>query len=213
MRQGPDDRLRRDRVSRTLTSAVAAAALVVAVGCSSSETGSSSTAPAGPQSAVKVQRTDAVAKAAQSPAPPASAQSKTAIGGSDASIGTANDDADTDSYWVEEIDIDGDGETDSPEIAWDDEDRILYLATDGPFTCINGQKGDGQMVMAIFADGNSRSKPAGSGWWLSGLDAGECGVKDAGLYGCRFGADGLATECGSITLDETTDDVIVTTIG
>ena len=95
---------------------------------------------------------------------------------------------------------------------WDDEDKVLFLSKSGPFTCLNGDKSDGTLLMAIFAEGNARSKPSGSGWWVAGLDAGECGVKDEGIYGCRFGADGLATECGSITVDEMTDDVTITKI-
>lgn len=175
-------------------------------------TSASSSAGATPSAGTKVQRTDAVATKAKAVTPPANAKTDTAVGWAESSIGTANEDTDSDSLWVEEIDFDGDGNSESAELLWDDEDKVLFIAEEGPFTCINGDKGDGGLLMAIFADGNARAKPAGSGWWVSNLDAGECGVKNAGIYGCRFGEDGLATECGAITVDEDTDDVTITII-
>lgn len=193
--------------------------VMLATGCSSQPSSTETPAAAVSSSAgatlsagTKVQRTDAVAAKAKAVAPPADAKTDTAVGWAESSIGTANEDTDSDSVWVEEIDFDGDGNSESAELLWDDEDRVLFLSEEGPFTCVNGDQGDGGMLMAIFADGNSGAKPAGSGWWVSNLDAGECGVKNAGIYGCRFGADGLATECGSITVDEDTDDVTITTI-
>jgi hypothetical protein len=153
-----------------------------------------------------------VAAKAQAVTPPASAQTDTAVGWAEASIGTANEDQDTDSYWVEDIDFDGDGTSESAELVWDDEDKVLFIGEEGPFTCINGERGEGGLLMAVFADGNPRAKPSGSGWWVTNLDAGECGVKAAGIYGCRFDANGLATSCGSITVDPATDDVTITTV-
>ena len=194
--------------------------VMVAAGCSqpsSTETPASTATSASSagttlSAGTKVQRTNAAATKATAVTPPAGAKTDTAVGWAESSIGTANEDQDSDSYWVEEIDFDGDGDSESAELLWDDEDKVLFISEEGPFTCINGDKGDGGLLMAIFADGNVRAKPTGSGWWVSNLDAGECGVKNAGIYGCRFGADGAATECGSITVDEDTDDVTITTI-
>jgi hypothetical protein len=195
--------------------------VVVAASCSSQPSSTETTpstgtsAPAGgvtPSAGAKVQRPAAVATMALAVTPPAGAKTDTAVGWAEASIGTANEDQDSDSFWVEEVDFDGDGTSESAELLWDDEDKVLFIGEDGPFTCINGGQGDGGLLMAIFADGNPRAKPSGSGWWVTNLDEGECGVKAAGIYGCRFDASGLATECGSITVDPATDDITITTI-
>ena len=41
------------------------------------------------------------------------------------------------------------------------------------------------------------------------LDESECKAKVAGLYGCKFDADGNATACGMATLDEKNDDLVI----
>jgi hypothetical protein len=41
------------------------------------------------------------------------------------------------------------------------------------------------------------------------LDEGECHAKEAGLYGCKFDANGNATACGVATVDEKNDDVVI----
>lgn len=207
------------QLTRMANAVLLTGSLAIAVSCSS-PTDAPPAATATPASSAgatltagaKVQRSAAVSQKTQTPSPPAGAKTDTVAGDGPTAVGTANQDLDSDSVWVEEIDFDGDGDAESAELLWDDEDKVLFISEDGPFTCLNGDKGDGALLMAIFADGNARSKPAGSGWWVTGLDAGECGVKNEGIYGCRFGADGLATECGAITIDETTDDVTITTI-
>jgi hypothetical protein len=206
-------------LTRTANAVLLTGSLAVLAGCSSSSPSSdapaASASPSGGatlKAGAKVQRSDAVSQKTQAPSPPAGAQTDTVAGEGPAAIGTANQELDSDSAWVEEIDVDGDGDIETAQLLWDDEDKVLFLSKSGPFTCLSGDKGDGTLLMALFAEGNARSKPSGSGWWVAGLDAGECGVKDEGIYGCRFGADGLATECGSITVDETTDDVTITTI-
>jgi hypothetical protein len=209
--------MRTRQLTRIANAVLLTGGLAIAASCSSpadappAATPSSSagaTLPAG----AKVQRSDAVSQKTQAPSPPAGAQTDTVAGEGPTAIGTANQDLDSDSAWVEEIDVDGDGDIESAQLLWDDEDKVLFISKAGPFTCLNGDQGDGTLLMAIFAEGNARSRPSGSGWWVAGLDAGECAVKDEGIYGCRFGADGLATECGSITVDEATDDVTITRI-
>ena len=43
------------------------------------------------------------------------------------------------------------------------------------------------------------------------LDVGECAAQAAGLWGCRFDAQGNETECGMATLDEKTDTLTIMT--
>jgi hypothetical protein len=68
------------------------------------------------------------------------------------------------------------------------------------------------MLIAINGKGNPRGRPAGSGFWAVDLDAGECGVKAAGIYGCRFDAKGNPTACGLVTIDEKNDDIVIATV-
>ena len=44
------------------------------------------------------------------------------------------------------------------------------------------------------------------------LDVGECAAQAAGLWGCRFDAQGNETECGMATLDEKTDTLTIMTV-
>jgi len=53
------------------------------------------------------------------------------------------------------------------------------------------------------------SKPIGSGWWVAELDAGQCNVPAAGIYGCRFDADGTNKNCGAATVQPDEDDVVI----
>jgi len=163
-------------------------------------------------SAVKVNVPPAVAAKANSPTPPAKATKKTSIGKGKAAVSTANGSDDTDSFWVEEIDIDGDGTAEATDVVWDDEDKVLFLYAEGEFPCANGGTGTGDMLIAINGQGNSRGRPAGSGWYLVTLDEGECKVKAAGAYGCKFDAKGNLTACGTAVLDEKNDDVVITTV-
>jgi hypothetical protein len=145
------------------------------------------------------------------PAPPPSApaQQKTMIGHDSASINTAENAQDTDSFWTEQIDLDGDGNVDTVDELWDDESKVFFLSKQGTFTCLNGNTGDGDLLVALYGNGNMAGRPVGSGWWVAQLDAGECGAKAAGLYGCRFNAAGATTECGGVMIDEKKQDVTI----
>jgi hypothetical protein len=47
--------------------------------------------------------------------------------------------------------------------------------------------------MAIYAKGN-KIGTVGSGWYVVGLNAGQCGMAKAGTYGRKFDASGNYTE-------------------
>src|SRR5262245_17398428 len=144
--------------------------------------------------------------------PPATATKATTAGKGKTTIGTANGAGDTDSAWVETIDIDGDGTAEVTDVVWDDEDKMLFLHAGDAFRCKNGGAGEGDLLIGINGEGNPRHRPAGSGFYVVSLDEGECGVKAAGLYGCRFDAKGIATACGVVTIDDKNDDVTIVTV-
>jgi hypothetical protein len=146
----------------------------------------------------------------KSPVPPADAKKKTTAGGGRTTVDTANSKDDVDSFWIQSIDIDGDGTVEQAELLYDDEDKVLYIYASDAFPCKGGGAGAGEMLIAVNGKDNPRQKPAGSGWYVTALDAGECGAKVDGLYGCHFDANGTATDCGSATLDAKNDELLVT---
>jgi hypothetical protein len=111
------------------------------------------------------------------------------------------------SFWTEELDVDGSGNPVQVDEAWDNHHKVLYLSKDRTFQCGNGQTAEGSTLMAVYGKGNTLGKPTGSGWWVAELNEGECNVQTAGIYGCRFDADGTNRDCGSATIQPDSDDV------
>jgi hypothetical protein len=175
----------------------------------SSAAASGETAPQGP---VQVQPPAAVRGMAAAPKAPGSAKQGTSVGKGKATANTANAPGDGDSIWVEQVDVDGDGNVDQASVLWDDEDKVLYLYKEGTFTCRNGGTGDGGVLVAIYGTGNTRKAPVGSGWYAVELDKSECGAQAAGLFGCKFDAQGNATACGVAVVDDKNDDVVITVV-
>jgi hypothetical protein len=162
-------------------------------------------------SPVAVQVPAALAAKAASPKPGTGASKKTSIGKGKTAVNTANAAGDDDSFWAEEVDIDGDGTIETAEVLWDDEDKVLFVEDDGDFKCTSGGTGSGDLLIAINGQGNPRGRPAGSGWYLVTLDEGECKAKEAGAYGCKFDAKGAPTACGVAVLDEKNDELVIAT--
>src|SRR5215475_1760453 len=79
----------------------------------------------------------AIAKA-KNPSPPANASKKTTIGKGKTTVNTANAPGDEDSFWVENIDLDGDGTVEETDFLSDDEDHVVDMYADGDFTCKGG---------------------------------------------------------------------------
>jgi hypothetical protein len=164
---------------------------------------------AAPQALVKVAPPAAVRDKATDPKPPANATRAKSIGKGKTSANTANTPDDTDSLWVEKIDVDGDGNVDEASLLWDDEDKVLYIYKEGTFTCTKGGTGAGGMLIAVYGKGNTHGKPAGSGWWAADLDKSECAAQAAGVYGCTFDASGVATACGMASVDDKGDALVI----
>jgi hypothetical protein len=70
--------------------------------------------------------------------------------------------------------VDGDGNVESTDLVWDDEDKILFAYATGTFTCKNGGTGEADMLIATNGAGTPRKRPAGSGFWVVEIDKGEC---------------------------------------
>ena len=179
--------------------AIGATALVfVSLGVSQASSASSQPGP-------KITPSPAVKQKAQNPQPAPQAQTKpatNAVGRGNATLKNSNRPSTDFIDWAEEIDIDGSGNATAADVAWDTKKKVLYLDKEQSFSCRNGQTADGNVLMAVYGNGNTAGKPAGSGWFVADLDAGECAVPSAGLYGCRFDASGNPTQCGVAVMQE-----------
>ena len=113
------------------------------------------------------------------------------------------------SFWTEEVDVDDDGVAETSDFLYDAQNGILYTYREDDFGCADGGTANGGILEALYADGNKAGKPVGSGWYAVNLNATQCGAKNAGVYGCKFDADGNPTTCGVATINNQTGDIDV----
>jgi len=149
---------------------------------------------------------------AQSPVPPQDAHAKSdrnTIGEGNIKLTTGG----PASYWEEEIHMGGDTTMVITEFMHDPRQGILYAFRHGDFTCAGDKTMHGRLLEALHTEGNKRGAPVGSGWYAVELNAGECGVKRAGIYGCKFTADGQTTECGHASFLGTSGELQLTPLG
>jgi hypothetical protein len=141
--------------------------------------------------------------------PPANAKKGTMVGKKGkVSASTSNAPGDTDSVWVQQIDIDGDGDMDTVDALWDDEDKVLYLYDELDVDCaMTDGMASTSLLVAVYGDGNTAKQKSGSGFWVASLDEGECLAEETDVYGCTFDAMGNATMCDEV--DTWVDDVLV----
>ena len=165
-------------------------------------------APSNQGAGVTYQVTTVVTAKAMNPMPGQNAKQQTkqtTIGKGKAMVKTSKDN----SFWVEEIDMDGSGNPVEAQMLWDDTDKVLYTYADKSFQCADGSSANGDFLIATYAAGNRAKKPAGSGWWVAGLDKDECKARTDELFGCKFNASGKNTACGVATLNQKTNDLTI----
>lgn len=202
------------RISRLLP--MPALLLLLVVGCAKKEPApepstSESTQSSAPSTHVSVNTPAPVVAKANAPTPPSAAAKRTSAGLGKASVNSSDDASDADAHWVEQLDVDGDGNMEETTVLWDDEDKVMYYYAAGDFTCTSGGTGNGDLLVAVYGEGNTDARPAGSGWYMVTLDESECGAAAAGAYGCTFDAAGNETSCGLAEVDEQTDDLTIVT--
>jgi hypothetical protein len=158
--------------------------------------------------APKVNVGPTVAAKANSPAPSATAKNqsqKSRIGNGATSVKSSV----PGSFWTDAVDIDDDGTVEDNQFLWDAQRGVLYTYREDDFSCPNGKPESGSILMAIYAKGNQAGRPVGSGWYVVGLNAGQCGVAKAGTFGCKFDGSGNYTECGAAVVNEKTAELDV----
>jgi hypothetical protein len=182
--------------------------LAVAVGLGMNAAAQS---PAPQQSAPTVKTGSALKAKAASPAPSATAKNKsqkTSIGKGEAAAKASA----PSSYWTEEVDVHDDGTVETTEFLYDAQRAVVYAYGEDDFTCANGKPERAGILEAVYAAGNKADKPVGSGYYVVGLNAGQCAAKKAGAYGCKFDGDGNPTECGAIAVNDATGEVTIAVV-
>ena len=192
------------------------AALLLTTGCSDKQGSDKAMTTSASTKAIPAAKVNpaAVQALAKAPAPPATATQQTSIGKGKAAIKTASSAGETDSSWVESIDIDGDGDgvVEQTTLLWDDEDKVLFAFADTDVPCEMGGTAVVSILIGVNGNGNPRGRPAGSGFYAVYFDATECGAMTAGLFGAKFDARGRVTAAGAVLVDEATDDVTVVAV-
>ncbi len=158
--------------------------------------------------APKVNVGPTVAAKANSPAPSAAAKNqsqKSSIGEGKTSVKSST----PASFWTDSVDIDDDGTVEDNQFLWDAQRGVLYTYREDDFSCANGKPETGKILMAIYAKNNKAGRPVGSGWYVVGLNAGQCGVAKAGTFGCKFDGSGNYTECGAAVVNDKTGELNV----
>lgn len=162
------------------------------------------------QNAPKVTIGQNLISKANGPAAPAASKSTTKD-----SIGTgktAVKASQPSSFWTEEIDVDNDGTAETTSFLFDAQRGVLYAYREDDFSCPNGKPESGSILTGLYAKGNKAGRPVGSGWYAVNLDAGQCNAQQSGTFGCRFDANGNATECGAVAVNYATGEVDIAAV-
>jgi hypothetical protein len=143
---------------------------------------------------------------AMAPAPPADARHKSqknTIGEGKVAVTTSE----PSTYWEEHNAM---GQTIQAVVTtaylFDQKAGILYAYRNGDFACNNSNM-SGNVLEAVYTQGNPAGQPVGSGWFVAELNAGQCGAKTDGIFGCRFDASGQHTACGAATKNTQTGEI------
>ena len=161
-----------------------------------------------PNQGVNYQTPKKVRDKAMNPTPGSNAtqqSNKSSIGKGKTTVNTSKDN----SFWMEQVDLDGTGHPVDTQMLWDDTDKVLYSSAGKTFQCKDGSSANGDLLMATFAKGNKAGKPAGSGWWMASSDQGSCKMPTEQAYGCKFDATGKNTACGMAILDDQTHEMTI----
>jgi len=162
----------------------------------------------GSQPPVTMQVGPVVTAKAVNPVPSAAARNqgqKTGIGTGAVSVKASGPSA----YWTDLVDIEGKGVEQDNQFLFDKQRGILYTYRQDNYRCADGTEQNGNVLMGIYTQGNPAGKPVGSGWYVVAVNAGQCGEKKAGLFGCRFDGSGQPTTCGTAKVKEESGEIEV----
>ncbi len=111
--------------------------------------------------------------------------------------------------WNEAVDLEGDGNVVNADMLWDASSKILYAFAHTNLRCTHGKAIEGDILIGIYGKKNFLEKTPGSGWWMVDLAKNQCEAPVAGLYGCKFDAQGNTLACGHAEIDPRINDMAV----
>ena len=187
----------------------AAVALIALAACAKEQPQAAPAAPAAVSPVVSSPPSATTTALAAAPAVGAGATSATSVASGPLVENTAQPGDAGDSSWVAQVDVDGDSTASQATFLWDDEVKILYIATEDDEACAAGGTALANTLTALYATGNVAGAPVGSGWTATYLDATECGAAEPVLWGERFDSTGTVTTAGVATIDPTTGDLVI----
>lgn len=187
----------------------AAVALIALAACAKEQPQAAPAAPAAVSPVVSSPPSATTTAMAAAPAVGAGATSATSVASGPLVENTAQPGDAGDSSWVAQVDVDGDSTASQATFLWDDEVKILYIATEDDEACAAGGTALANTLTALYATGNVAGAPVGSGWTATYLDATECGAAEPVLWGERFDSTGTVTTAGVATIDPTTGDLVI----
>jgi hypothetical protein len=188
---------------------VAFAALGLLAACAETQSATAPSSARSGKTGVDAKINPAALARASQPAP-ASATTARSAGKGNLVVNTANSPTDSDPTWMESMDFDMDGNVDAAQYTYDDDDKVTYIYTEVAFPCLNGTGTfKGGMLTAVFGVNNTWGKAAGSGWYVTELNAGQCNAMTRAIWGCRFDATGARTQCGWATIQSDKDDILI----
>jgi hypothetical protein len=142
-----------------------------------------------------------------SPSPGASNQAKkAAIGHGKAMIDTGDP---KNSSWTEVADLADAGTATNADMLWDASSKIFYAFAHTTLQCTHGKSVEADLLIGVYGKRNFLSKVPGSGWWVVDLQQNQCQAPLAGLYGCKFDAQGNILACGRAEVDPRINDVAI----
>ena len=113
------------------------------------------------------------------------------------------------SFWNEPVDINGAGNIVNADMLWDASSKILYVFAHSNLRCNHTKSIQGDVLIGIYGRKNFLGKSPGSGWWIVSLAQDECQAPLAGLYGCKFDAQGNSVACGRAEFDPRINDLAI----
>ena len=111
--------------------------------------------------------------------------------------------------WSEAVDLEGAGSVVNADMLWDASSKILYAFAHTNLRCTHGKAVEGDILIGIYGKKNFLGKTPGSGWWMVDLAKNQCEAPVAGLYGCKFDAQGNTLACGHAEIDLRINDMVV----
>ena len=116
--------------------------------------------------------------------------------------------------WTETADVDSNGVQESVTLMWDGRAKVMYAYTRAPIMLSDGKSVDQGLMVAQYADGNTRNKPPGSGWYAYVLSRDSTAAKVTGtLFGCTFDRYGTEGPCGTGTFSRDENDFKIVATG